>query len=99
MEESRLPRPSKEALEKKPLKQGELMGVTPRGVIVHLPQAEATYQLPPAIYAVWSRCDGQITVSEIASQLSKETDIPIEKMQAIVYVILTTLAEHQLITW
>ncbi|MCS7364649.1 MAG: PqqD family protein [archaeon GB-1867-035] len=94
-----LPKPSEEELERKPLKIGEELGLTPQGILVHLHESESTYQLPPAIYAIWSRCDGETTVKKMASQLSEETKIPVERMESIVHAILTTLAEHELITW
>ncbi len=96
---TKLPKPTEEELMKKPLRQGEELGVTPQGVLVHLAQAELTYQLPPAIYTVWSRCNGESTVKDLAIRLSEETEIPLDKMQAIVYAILITLKEHDLITW
>ena len=94
-----LPQPTPEELEKTPLKQGEELGVTPQGVLIHVPGTDFTYQLPPAIYAIWSRCDGALTVKKMASQLSEQTEIPVDRMEAIVYAILMTLAEHNLITW
>ncbi|MCS7385541.1 MAG: PqqD family protein [archaeon GB-1867-005] len=94
-----LPQPSPEELEKTPLRQGEELGVTPQGVLIHVPGTEFTYQLPPAIYAIWSRCNGETTVKKMAVQLSQQTEIPADRMEAIVYAILTTLAENNLITW
>ncbi|HDO20131.1 MAG: hypothetical protein NDF53_01895 [archaeon GB-1867-097] len=94
-----LPEPTEEELARIPLKNGIELGLTEDGVVIQINEPEATYQLPPAIYAVWSRCNGKTDVKSLTMDLSRETKIPMERMKPIIYAILVTLAENNLINW
>ena len=94
-----LPAPKEEDLTLVPKREGKEVGLTKGSVIVQLSDGEEVYELPSAIYAIWSRCDGEETIRSLASTLSEETAIPMERMIPLTYAILIALAESNLIHW
>lgn len=82
----------------KPNKIGEFVDTTEDGsnYIVKLSD-EKVYELAPIAYYIWDMCDGQKTVEDIVSQVSKEASLPIEQVKDPVVAILDELMKADLV--
>ncbi|MBP1357294.1 MAG: PqqD family protein, partial [Sulfolobus sp.] len=58
---------------------------------------EKVYELAPIAYYIWDMCDGQKTVEDIVSQVSKEASLPIEQVKDPVVAILDELMKADLV--
>ena len=88
-----------DALARKPLRHGREVGVDADGYVVLNEQTGNAYSLPPAVYAIWTYCNGEITVGDISSRVSTEAEVPVEQAREVIVAVLNALADVGLISW
>lgn len=88
-----------EALQRKPMKFGREMGVDQEGYVILDEQTGNAYSLPPAVYAIWSICDGSTTVEDISAKVSSEANVALDQAREIIVTVLNALADVGLINW
>ncbi|RLE49781.1 MAG: hypothetical protein DRJ31_03625 [Candidatus Methanomethylicota archaeon] len=88
-----------DALPRKPLRHGREVGIDANGYVVLNEQTGNAYCLPPAVYAIWTYCNGETTVEDISSRVSVEAEVPIEQAREVIVAVLNALADVGLISW
>jgi len=82
--------------EAKPKRRGEFLGAERDKFYVALSEEEV-YELSPLAYYVWSLCDGDHTVREIALDISNNADVPYHEVIEPLLIVLEQMGKVGLI--
>jgi hypothetical protein len=82
----------------KPTRRGEFIGVERDKFYVALSEEEV-YELSPLAYYIWSLCDGEHTVRDIALDISNNANVPYHEVIEPLLIVLEQMGEAGLVSY
>lgn len=82
----------------KPTRNGEFVGVEQNKFYVQVSEEEA-YELSPLAFYIWSLCDGEHTVEDIARDISENASVAYHEVIEPLVVVLEEMKKVGLVTY
>ncbi len=80
----------------RPSRNGEFVGQEGDNFYVALSEEEV-YALSPLAYYIWSMCDGEHNVEDLAGKMSQDLNVNIDEAKEVLAIALTRMSEVDLI--